>query len=83
MRYPRIRTRFIWPALGAVLMLHLAACSPSGLTGPSGAFGEWVRGEGISVMVRAVTVDGLELPSVDFDNQSDAAFPVVPLKCTA
>ena len=34
-------------------------------------------------MVKVKTVDGQELPSVDFNNQSDTGIPIVPLKCTA
>jgi hypothetical protein len=83
MKCPRVPC-LLYPAVAiAIFQLSLTSCSRPGPEGPSGAFGEWVQGNGISLMVRIRTVDGLELPGVEFDNRSDAAFPVVPLKCSA
>ena len=45
--------------------------------------GDWVTSNGVSLRVAVKTVGGRELPSVDFDNQTDAGFSVAPLKCSA
>ena len=45
--------------------------------------GDWVRGDGVALRVVVDTVGGRELPSVDFDNQTDSDFRIVPLKCSA